>query len=199
MDEYTVGNCEIEISDCPKINVYNLKLRSHQEIRPMNFGGGIEQRHVGPVKWEADFRVTDRILQDNKQVWFQQFNSKSQISAHLGREKLKIHLDVNYKLSLIGYLMMPSVNSEIGFMWFNFNFNGTVGDDISLVPDLYADSLIGSPYSQEDLEGPTTEELAEDFEYITKKVIAEAKPKFKKRVSFKKSDEIIVIQRKITF
>jgi hypothetical protein len=193
MDEYTVGNCEIEISNCPKISVYNLKLRSHQETRPMDFGSSVEHRPIGPVKWEADFKISDKGLQDNKQVWFQQFNSKSQISAHLGREKLTIHLDVNFKLSLIGYLMLPSVDSEIGLMWFHFNFNGTVGDNISLVPDLYA---------TEDPDAPTTEELAEDFEYMTKKVIAEAKTvdlKFKKRGSFKKSDQIIVIQRKITF
>lgn len=194
MDEYTVGNCEIEISDCPKISVYNLNLKSYQRTIPLDYPGGTYSKSIGPVEWEVNFKISDRALQDNiQQLWFRQFNSRSQINAHLGREKLKLCLDANYSLTLIGYLMLPSIDYEIGITWFTFNFNGTVGEDISLVPNLYEDeSNIGAP---------TTEELAEDFEYMTKKVIAEAKPKpeFKKKVSFKKSDEIIVIQRKITF
>lgn len=199
MDEYTVGNCEIEISNCPKIIVSALKLRSHQKTIDIDTGNGIEHRPWGPVEWEVTFNIIEGEI-NLKQEWFKQFNSRSQISRHLGREKLIVHVTPEYKLNLIGYLMLPSVHNSIGYTVFEFKFNGTIGEDINLVPDPYAD-LIGPAYSNEELEGPTTEELAEDFEYMTKKVIAEAKPKpeFRKRVSFKKSDQIIVIQRKITF
>ena len=203
MDEYTVGNCEIEISNCPKIIVNALKLRSHQKTIDIDTGNGIiEHRPWGPVEWEVTFNIIEGEI-NLKQEWFKQFNSNSQIGTHLGREKLIVHVTPEYKLNLIGYLMLPAIHSSIGYTVFEFKFNGTLGEDINLVPDPYShDHLIGSPYSDKELEGPTTEELAEDFEFMTKKIIATAKTvdlKFKKRVSFKKSDEIIVIQRKITF
>ena len=197
MDEYTVGNCEIEISNCPKIIVSALKLRSHQKTLAIDTGNGIEHRPWGPVEWEVTFNIIEGEI-NLKQEWFKQFNSRSQISRHLGREKLIVHVTPEYKLNLIGYLMLPSVHNSIGYTVFEFKFNGTLGEDINLVPDPYShDHLIGSPYSDKELEGPTTEELAEDFEYMTKKIIATSKI-YKKSV-LKKEDQIIVIQRKITF
>jgi hypothetical protein len=138
-----VGECEISITDCPKIWVRDLTVQvitSFATVDPVDrlFNSNGVQIGSGPPQIKVKF-TAESLAIDSKQSWFFQFNSPSQIGNHLAREKLVIYVRTSeYILHLIGYLKAEGAysNSSGSGLNIQFEFNGVMGDDISFIPQI---------------------------------------------------------------
>lgn len=209
---YTIGRVDISINDTPLINAEELQISTHQNQIEID---GI-RKNIDVAQIRVTFNV-NQIEITEKQTWFINFNSLSMVGSSFEKFKLSIKLDDSNTFNLIGYLMLKGITTKYAdYSTFEFDFNGVVGEDLSVVPDPYEDSIIAEAKQKEaeSAEFPQCDDCQYkyDMDNCAFGVGDKEEPcpgfepivtiKAEKRayaVKYKKEEVIKILERKITF